>query len=89
MDKVQKPNNSGMTSLRVYTQGHSISATHQSIACYIRLEALEGFLDSPNYPDSYPPGFDCCYDIARSSSSHCGVKFYGAYLSYICIFVHS
>jgi len=62
---------------RIYTEVFLISDTLQSTGCYIRLETSEGFLDSPNYPDNYPPGFDCCYDIARPSSQHCGVKFYG------------
>jgi hypothetical protein len=57
-----------------------ILGTLQSTGCYIRLETPEGFLDSPSYPDSYPPGFDCCYDIARLSSHHCGVKLYGTYI---------
>jgi hypothetical protein len=63
----------------IYTDVFLISDTLQSTGCYIRLETSEGFLDSPNYPDNYPPGFDCCYDIARPSSQHCGVKFYGIY----------
>ncbi|XP_069684280.1 bone morphogenetic protein 1-like [Periplaneta americana] len=65
------------------SQGGASNNSLQSTACYIRLETAEGFLESPNYPDSYPPGFDCCYDIARLSSRHCGVKFHAEQLTIV------
>ncbi|XP_068086021.1 suppressor of tumorigenicity 14 protein homolog [Anabrus simplex] len=57
------------------SQQHQLSNVHET-GCYIHLETAEGYLDSPNYPGTYPPGFDCCYDIARPSPNYCGVKFY-------------
>ncbi|KAJ9585892.1 hypothetical protein L9F63_020455 [Diploptera punctata] len=62
---------------------HGANNTVQSTGCYIRLEGTEGFLESPNYPDSYPPGFDCCYDIARPSSRHCGIRFHAEQLTIV------
>ncbi|XP_049829015.1 neuropilin-2-like [Schistocerca gregaria] len=56
------------------------SVTQTRTGCYARLETPEGFLDSPNYPADYPPGLDCCYDIARPSTSYCGVKLYAEQL---------
>lgn len=46
------------------------------ISCHLRLEGEEGVLESPNYPANYPSNIDCIYDIARTSSSVCGVRLY-------------
>ncbi|XP_068212822.1 protein SpAN-like isoform X1 [Palaemon carinicauda] len=43
-------------------------------SCYYSFENEVGFLESPNFPNQYPPGRDCCYDIVRPSRRHCGVK---------------
>ncbi|XP_021936820.1 suppressor of tumorigenicity 14 protein-like isoform X3 [Zootermopsis nevadensis] len=75
---------SALRSRHVGVGGNTLrNNTLQRTGCYIRLETPEGFLDSPSYPDSYPPGFDCCYDIARLSSHHCGVKFYAEQLTIV------
>ncbi|KAJ8884228.1 hypothetical protein PR048_016085 [Dryococelus australis] len=42
----------------------------EEAGCYLRLEALAGYLESPNYPEDYPTGLECCYDIARPSQMH-------------------
>ncbi|XP_042239396.1 neuropilin-2-like isoform X1 [Homarus americanus] len=42
--------------------------------CHFSLAGENGFLESPNFPNQYPPGRDCCYDIARPSPKHCGVR---------------
>ncbi|XP_066952684.1 uncharacterized protein [Macrobrachium rosenbergii] len=43
-------------------------------SCYYSFENEAGLLESPNFPNQYPPGRDCCYDIVRPSRRHCGVK---------------
>lgn len=60
----------------------------ERVGCYSQLEGGEGFLVSPNYPNNYPHGFDCHYDIARPSAKYCGVKLYGKqyYWAFITLF---
>ncbi|XP_069974043.1 protein SpAN isoform X2 [Penaeus vannamei] len=43
-------------------------------SCYYSFEGETGVLESPNFPNQYPPGRECCYDIVRPSPRHCGVK---------------
>ncbi|XP_022258406.1 uncharacterized protein LOC111089719 [Limulus polyphemus] len=39
------------------------SSLDQEHGCNITVDAVEGILTSPNFPEKYPPGLDCYYNI--------------------------